>query len=105
MSAVIRHDGAMAQIKEVSGVTGTMPLLPHVNQRTTHPRSGLESFAPLTLAELDSEGLLARHDTKYVFHESVLTSMLEELWTIKRPKRKKNQQPTTQISAEDNQVL
>ncbi|NBU75785.1 MAG: polyphosphate polymerase domain-containing protein [Planctomycetes bacterium] len=79
MNAVIRHDGAMAQIKEVSGVTGTMPLLPHLNQRTTRPRSGLDSFAPLTLAELDSEGLLARHDTKYVFHESVLTRMLEEL--------------------------
>jgi hypothetical protein len=30
--------------------------------------------------------------------------MLEELWTIKKAKKKKSQQPTTLISAEDSQV-
>ena len=50
----------------------------------------------LTAASFQTEATMSRWGK---------TSMLEELWTIKRPKRKKNQQPTTQISAEDNQVL
>lgn len=56
---------------------GGIPLHPRIRQRITHPRPGLESFAPLSLSELDSEGLLARHDTKYAFHESVLDDMLQ----------------------------
>lgn len=47
--------------------------------KQTECRPETAGFAPMTLAELEAEGLLARHDTKYLIPETLLPGLLAGL--------------------------
>jgi len=52
--------------------------------RPTASRPETAGFAPMSLAELDAEGLLARHDTKYLISEPLLPALLARLEPVCR---------------------
>jgi hypothetical protein len=64
------------RIMEDACQLNSIPTLP---ERATVRRPETGDFSPMNLAELDAEGLLARHDTKFLFPETHLPCLLAKL--------------------------
>lgn len=69
-------DAMLGIIMDESPDSEKVPVLP---ERLTEHRPATASFAPLSLAELDAEGLLIRHDTKFLIAEPRLPGLLSRL--------------------------
>ena len=64
------------RIMEDARQLNSIPTLP---ERATVRRPETGDFSPMNLAELDAEGLLARHDTKFLVPETHLPCLLAKL--------------------------